>query len=75
MTKSAASQAMELANKLYHQEPVTEKQEKNISENSLKVTAILWDKFTTGYQHLWANTYGEIGGDEYHNWAKALDDI
>ena len=35
----------------------------------------MWDKFTTGYQHLWANTYGEIGGDEYHNWAKALNCI
>ena len=73
--KSAASQAMELANKLYHQEPVTEKQEKNISEDSLKVTAILWDKFTIGYQHLWSNTYGAIGEDEYHNWAKALNDV
>lgn len=51
------------------------KQEKNISEDSLKVTAILWDKFTIGYQHLWANTYGVIGGQEYQNWAKALSTV
>jgi len=75
MTNSIGNQAMELADKLYRQEPVTERPEKNISEDALKVTAILWDKFTTGYQHLWANTYGAIGDDEYHNWAKALDTV
>ena len=73
--EKVGNQAMELASKLYHQQPPTGKQEKNISENSLKATAILWDKFTTGYQHLWANTYGEIGGNEYHSWAMALNDV
>ena len=75
MTNSIGKQAMELASNLYRQEPPTVKQEKNISEDSLKVTAILWDKFTIGYQHLWANTYGVIGGQEYQNWAKALSTV
>ena len=75
MTNSIGNQAMELANQLYRQEQPTAKPEKNISEDSLKVTAILWDKFTIGYQHLWANTYGVIGGQEYQNWAKALSTV
>ena len=30
---------------------------------------------TDGYQHLWANTYGAIGGNEYITWAKAIDSV
>lgn len=30
---------------------------------------------TDGYQHLWANTYGAIGGSEYTTWAKAIDTV
>ncbi len=75
MNEPIGKQAMELASKLYRQqEPINEPQ-KSISQSAEQITSILWQKMTDGYQHLWANTYGQIGGPEYLTWAKAIDTV
>ena len=75
MKEAVGKEATELATRLYHRQPPTEKQPQSISEDAEKVTAILWQKMCDGYQHLWSNTYGQIGGHEYLTWAKAIDSV
>ena len=70
-----SKKATELATQLHHPQAKTGRPQQIISEDALKVTAILWQKMTDGYQHLWFNTYGVAGGPEFTTWAKAIDTI